>query len=131
MSVTLAVGLAMVVLGFVSGIVLLWLSDPTRQSVAQIGPSGRWEAFMTFLSATWARVLAEPVLLTQLLAALLTLCAAFGLSFSVQQTAAIMAVGQILAAIAARACVTPNPAVASLVHTALMTTPPTDPAAQK
>ena len=76
------------------------------------------------MASIWAFIRSEPIIITQMLAALLGLGAAFGLQFNAQQTTAVMGIGQLLAAIIGRQLTTPNPRVASLVQTALQTDAP-------
>lgn len=79
---------------------------------------------MNWLASTWAWIKTEPIVITQILAALIGLAAAFGFQLSATQTTEIMGMGQLIAAIIGRQLTTPNPKVAGLVQTALQTDAP-------
>lgn len=61
----------------------------------------------TFLSDLWQKVRNEPVLITQFVAAALSLLAVFGLSLPVATAAAVMGFAQVVAALVARGQVAP------------------------
>lgn len=61
----------------------------------------------TFLSDLWQKVRNEPVLITQFVAAAISLLAVFGLSLPVATAAAVMGFAQVVAALVARQKVAP------------------------
>jgi len=79
---------------------------------------------MTALCSIWTWITKNPIVITQAIAAVLTLSASFGLKLSPTTAAEITTLGQMVAAFIARAFVTPNPTVGTLIQTALSMTAP-------
>jgi hypothetical protein len=60
------------------------------------------------MNAIWARITAEPVLVTTLVQTILILAVSFGLDVTKEQTAAILALSGAILALVARQNVTPS-----------------------